>query len=455
MNWNWDKRGAALFLLCWAVYSVCPPFLSWDSYWTVATAVSLMERGTTVVDPLVPSAPRVADYGVECVPASGPAVQHAGDDGCPTGHWYCYFPLGTAVLVLPLMALMKGAIALIGPLVPHAGFFARREVAAFFAGDLLGGRPLTELCCASIIGAATVWVQFRIGLLFLGRRGATLFALLFAFGTAEWSLASRNLYPHGLTLLLLSAALYLLLKPVVAGPDPVRDSRRYAAAGLLLGLAFAVRPSNLVSCVVLAAWMALRHRRHLLRFLMGPAAVALCFFGYQIVTRHSLIPYYILQSKPRTEFWEGLAIQLFSPSRGLFVFTPLFLMAVAGMAIAWRSHWCEGLGRYLVLIVVAHVAIVAPIWPGHCFGSRYLADLTHLLMLFLVPAIQWWRERAPSGRRASAAVFVALAAWGIFVNGHGATSIAANQWSALPENVDIHRERVWDWRDAQFFRGLR
>jgi hypothetical protein len=48
-----------------------------------------------------------------------------------------------------------------------------------------------------------------------------------------------------------------------------------------------------------------------------------------------------------------------------------------------------------------------------------------------------------------------LAGWGVFVHGHGATSIAANQWSALPVNVDTARGRVWEWSDAQFLRGLK
>jgi hypothetical protein len=58
-------------------------------------------------------------------------------------------------------------------------------------------------------------------------------------------------------------------------------------------------------------------------------------------------------------------------------------------------------------------------------------------------------------RRVIAAVFLALAGWGVFVHVHGATSIAANQWSAVPVNVDEARWRVWDWSDPQFLRGLR
>ncbi len=110
---------------------------------------------------------------------------------------------------------------------------------------------------------------------------------------------------------------------------------------------------------------------------------------------------------------------------------------------------------YLVAIVIFHTLLVTTIWPGHCFGPRYFADITHLLVLFLIPAILWWRERSGNVRRMLAAGFLLLAACGIFVNGRGATSIAVNQWSALPVNVDDARWRVWDWRDPQFLRGLR
>lgn len=170
-----NHSGLVLFGGVWVIYTVCPPFLSYDSYWTVATAVSLVENGTTRVDRFVPAAPPQADYGVECVPAGGPARLKYAAGGCGGGHWYSYFPPGTPVLVSPLFLALKGTLAMVGPLVPHGGFFGRREVAAFFSGDLLNGRPLTELFCAAFLGALTVWVQYRIALLFC--RAAAPYAL--------------------------------------------------------------------------------------------------------------------------------------------------------------------------------------------------------------------------------------------------------------------------------------
>ena len=148
-------------------------------------------------------------------------------------------------------------------------------------------------------------------------------------------------------------------------------------------------------------------------------------------------------------------MNFFSPSRGLFVFTPVLLLALWGMVLATRWRWCGTLPSYLIAVVLLHTLLVAVIWPGHCYGPRYFADITHLLWFFLLPVTLWWQRSAGRVRGAFAVVFLALSAWGVFIHVHGATSIAANQWSALPVNVDEARWRVWDWRDPQFLRGLR
>jgi hypothetical protein len=343
---------------------------------------------------------------------------------------------------------MKIAVAVAGPLVPRTGpLFSQPMVAAFFSGDFVAGRPLVELWCAATFGAIAVWLQYRIASRFLPRRQAVWLALLFAFGTSELSIASRNLFPHGLTVLLLSAALYLAL---AAREEP----RRIRFAGLALALAFTVRPSNAISAAVFTVYVAVYYRRYLLSFVGWALPAAVAFFTYYLVVKHSLIPLY-LGFQSRCPALAGLAMHLFSPSRGLLIFTPVFLFSVAGIMPAWRSRWCWPLTPYLAAIIVLHTVLIATFWPGHCYGPRYFADMTHLLVLFLIPAILYWREMRRPARTVAAGLFLLLAAWGVFTHGRGATSVAANQWSALPVSVDEAKWRVWDWSDPQFLRGLR
>ena len=234
-----NLTGLWLFLGVLFIYSICPPFISYDSYWSVPTALSIIRHGSTAVDEFVPSAPVDSHYGLECVPAVGPPLLYKWANGCPGGHWYNLYPIGVPVLALPLIFLLKIKAAFWGPLVPKTGsLFGQTVVAAFFSGDLVAGHSLVELWCASTFGAIAVWLQYRIASRFLPRRQAVWLALLFAFGTSEWSIASRNLFPQGLTVLLLSAALYLarawLWFPVFCRHDPpahpVSDSRHSVLA---------------------------------------------------------------------------------------------------------------------------------------------------------------------------------------------------------------------------------
>jgi len=439
--------GAWLFAAVWATYSLCPPFTSYDSYWTVPTALRILRDGSTNIDPYLPGSPSPALAAAECVPPSGTALRYEQAKGCVGGHWYNYFPLGVSVLALPLIALIKLLAALVGPLVPHGGpLFSIPQVRSFFAGDFVDGRSLVELWSASFLGACAAWLQYRIAYRFLSCKIALGLALLFAFGTSEWSIGSRNLFQHGLSAALLSAALYLALL--------ARDRPHLIVySSIPLALAFTVRPANALSVAAFTLFVAVAHRKRLDRFLMWSLPIAVPFLAYNLTTRHALLPLYYFSSPPRP-FWPNILMIFVSPSRGLLLFTPIALFSAAGIVLAWRQRWCFPLSAFLGAACVAHALVIARWWPGHCYGPRYFADVTPYLVFFLIPCIQRWQTFFGVPRRAYAAVFLMLAAWGVFVHARGATSIAAQKWSATPVDVDRAPDRVWDWRDPQFLRGL-
>jgi len=428
--------GARLFAAALAVYSVCPPFASYDSYYVVPTALSLIRHGTTAVDEFVPGAPEVSRYAVETV----------------NGHWYNYYPIAVPVLASPLVAVISFGTAAAAKLFPGAAARAPHPVvASFLSNDLMGGRAIFELLCAAFIGAATVWVAWSLFRRLLPVRFAVGLSLLFAFGTTQWSIASRNLMQHGLSVLLLTIAIYIA---VLALERP----RLVCCTAIPLALSFTVRPTNFIAVGVFTVYVAMHHRRELPRYLACAVPVAAIFFAYNLVVLGRLFPRYFLAFPSRYPYPPllGLAANLISPGRGLFVYMPVILFAVAGMWISWRSRWLFPLSPYLAAIPLLHWLFIAPYWAGHCFGPRYFSDMTPFLLLFLVPAIQNWTTM-PAGapRVAAAAAFAALALWGVFVNLRGATSTAVVEWSAIPVNIDEAQWRIWDWSDLSFLRGLR
>ena len=147
-------------------------------------------------------------------------------------------------------------------------------------------------------------------------------------------------------------------------------------------------------------------------------------------------------------------MHLLSPSRGLLAFTPIAIISVVGVFLAILRRWISPLSPYLAAILLLHTLVISSWWPGHGYGPRYFTDMSPLFVLFLVPTVLYWSKMQGAGRAAAAALFFALALWGVFAHGRGATSVAANMWSATPNNVDDYPARVWDWKDPQFLRGL-
>jgi hypothetical protein len=63
---------------------------------------------------------------------------------------------------------------------------------------------------------------------------------------------------------------------------------------------------------------------------------------------------------------------------------------------------------------------------------------------------------APEARGAGAlrAAFVLLAGLSFLIHLRGATTWTVHDWNTNPSNIDVEPGRIWDWRDAQFLRGL-
>src|SRR5713226_4042226 len=137
-----------------------------------------------------------------------------------------------------------------------------------------------------------------------------------------------------------------------------------------------VRPSNAIAVLLLTIFVAIHGRQYFLRYVAWSLPVSIPFFAYNILVRHSPLPLYYRTGPPFSSMLPGLTMQLFSPSRGLLIFTPVFAFSLFGIAIAYRRRWIFPLAPYLAAIIVLHAIAISFWWPGHCYGSRYFADMT-------------------------------------------------------------------------------
>jgi hypothetical protein len=251
-------------------------------------------------------------------------------------------------------------------------------------------------------------------------------------------------------MLMLALALYLLSR---AGTQP--SLLKWTAVPLVC--AYFIRLTSLLFVVLIGAFVWLHHRRHIWKWTLLAACTALPFLLHNLlIYRSALQPYFLsqhfLEFSPRSAgpLLVALAGQCFSPSRGLFIFSPFLLFSLGGIYLAFHRHWQTPLVYYLGAGVLLHwvaISLYAD-WPaGHSYGPRYFSDVVPVLMYFLIPVLQ-----APRKSTLLTVAFVLCAFLSACIHFRGVTN-----WDVYLWNDDARGAspaHAWDWRDPQFLRGL-
>jgi hypothetical protein len=369
------------------------------------------------------------------------------------GHVYSSFPIGTPLLVAPLVYVTDVGMRQFCSAFPNAGSFLKglrherveQVDAASFHGPV-------EILVASLIVALTTVLVYFVGRQFLNRVLSVLLACVFAFCTPAWSTASRALWQHGPSMLMLAAALLILLK--------AREKPFLAQfVSLPLTFSFFIRPTNALSVVGLTLFVVIRYRRYLLQYLGWSLVVVVPFVWYNLWLYHSILPPYFSPHRvgASVHLLEGLAGNLVSPARGLFVFCPVLAFSVWGMVLSLRSREDRLLGLLLVGVVVSHWLVISsfPHWyGGHSYGPRFFADVVPFFIYFLIPVLLWLSQARSAVRSWVLSLFTLLAVASLLIHLGGAVNKATYRWNSVPTNVDTSPRRLWDWTDLQFLRGI-
>jgi hypothetical protein len=320
--------------------------------------------------------------------------------------------------------------------------------------DLFSHRyPLSAITSAGV-------TALSVGAIFLALRcvcrtdgTAIFFSLVYAFATTAWSVCSRTLWQHGPAMLLLSAALAMLLS---------REQRWIARSGFFLALAVWTRPTVVLIALPIGVYVLIHHRQRLLAFLLWAAIPAIGMAVYSHLYCGSVLSLgqgrNIVQDTtgPDTTYgtgWVGLAGILVSPSRGLFVFTPVFIASFILMFTAFHRRHAQRLYPYLAAAVLLYIGLISQWkvwWGGYCFGYRLLCEIVPILILFLAEAWQRWI----AGHRGRVFQFLVLLALSVYFNALGAFYYPTS-FNNVPQSVNTDTHRLWDPRDCELVRCQR
>jgi len=429
-----------VFLIVLAVYWISPNCTSGDSRWSIHTASSILREGNADLNEF----DAVENFDARHYPN----VEKVGN------RYYTKYPPGASLAALPFVWLEN---RILNALLPHFPELERRirvklhEPEREIDAVLLYKK--SEHLIASFLTALAAMV------LFLVLRTATrigwipwVATAVFSFGTSAWSTSSRALWQHTPSVLAITLALYAL----TCFPA---QSRKKALAGGFLALSLICRPGNIVSVLALSLYVAIHGRRYRSLYLLLFAAVLVPWIIYNVSAYGSGLPDYYTNPSwaPANNRWEGFLGTLFSPSRGLLVFSPVLIFSFWGMFLGFRDKPGLTLNTCMAGAITAHwisFSMLSYWWAGHSYGPRYFTDILPYFILLLVTALERLAFCGGRVEKVLRLIFIALFAFSVFVHARGALNRDVLEWNVRPANIAHTKERLWDWSDPQFMRGI-
>ncbi len=350
------------------------------------------------------------------------------------GHYYSTYPVVQPLLLTPF----------------YTPLLLVRDLREWPVESTLLLARVLEKVMASLIAALCVAAFFTLLRRLIDIRHAVALTLVLAFATSTWSTASQALWQHGASELMIVLSL-LCLQKVFDG-----ESSRVAVvgSGACAALSVAMRPTDLsffaISCAAVLAFRA--GWKTLGSYAISGAVVGSFLAAYNLTIFGSVRGAY---TQPlEGNLWSGLSGLLFSPGRGLFIYSPIFLLVFPAVYVWLRRRPSHGKELYLISAAfsVAHILLYATWptwWAGSCYGTRFITDAFPCLVLLLTPLAPVLERH-----RAVAVGFAGLFALSVYVQFLGAFNYPESHWETAEQSLERHPERLWDWDDNPIRRSI-
>lgn len=339
------------------------------------------------------------------------------------GDIYNYFPLGTALLSAPFVAIANAL-----------GY------------DMVRDETDTQLILTALAALLIIFILYRTARLYLQRIESLLLAGLCWFGSSLASTVGTALWSHNFAFLFSSTAIFLVLRH-----HQPKGLLVPALIGLSLFLAYLCRPTLALLSPFLLLYYALQSKKSAL---LAAATLGLLLLGFMAWSLHEfaqILPdYYLPKRLEGGDFPVALYGNLLSPARGLLIFSPFLLISILlTIGLTLRNKTLAKLSLISLAWPLAHLLSVSQFphwWAGWSFGARLLVDALPGLFVGLFICMAELRQR----RNHVYAALIISGLFAIYINTYQALfNPYGMQWNVEP-NVDQYPEYLFDWRYPQF-----
>jgi hypothetical protein len=164
--------------------------------------------------------------------------------------------------------------------------------------------------------------------------------------------------------------------------------------------------------------------------------------------------YYIgMRLAASDRFGTALIAHLVSPSRGLLIYAPVVIPALAVVLVSPRRVLHAPLAALALVWVCLHLAVVSRFpywWGGYSYGCRLLVDVLPGVFVLVCAAAAVVHESSRQWRLLGLLALIATGAAGIWINSvQGLFNSATAAWNVSP-NIDNFPGYAFDWQLPQF-----
>jgi hypothetical protein len=339
-----------------------------------------------------------------------------------------YFPLGPVIIALPVVGVAN-----------LLGVDAASQKRTFGARNDQILQTVHVLACVYLV----IGITYVFARAWFSPALSAAFAILTFYGSIVGPTVSTGFWSLDLEIVLTGLSLLLLRSGTSA-----RSWWRGALLGVLLFMGFLCRPTFALFILCVFGYLALRNRRML--FVAAPVAAALLggfilFSEYHFGTY--LPPYYLASRLSSADALTALHGLLLSPSRSVFIYTPILLV----LPFIWAGGFVRGRRAWMIMLTGAIALQFATNvffpdwWGGKSFGPRILTNMSFLACLLTIESLGHMKSRA---RRTALAIVFPVWALGLAVNVTGLVNDSVHWWNEFP-SVDVYPALIFDWRFPQ------
>ncbi len=337
------------------------------------------------------------------------------------GHTYNYFPLGTALVSTPFVAF-----------------------ANLLGLDMAKDEPLAQMMLTAFAALLIALLLYKTARLFLPKTQGLLITGLCWFGSALASTVGTALWSHDFAFVFSCAAIFLVLR---RQPQSLLPS---LLIGLCLFLAYLCRPTLALLAPFLLLYHFLQNKKSALVAAFALGLLLLGFAAWSMTEFDQILPdYYLPKRLEGADALTALYGNLFSPARGLFIFSPFLAVSLlATLLLAPRNRALAALTLISLAWPMAHLLSISQFphwWAGWSFGARLMVDALPGLFVGLFCVLGVLQHR----KRLMYAALIVSGSLAIYINTYqGLFNPYAIQWSVEP-NVDQYPHYLFDWRYPQ------